>query len=571
MTRVVMVVNNPATSDYRVVKSAEALVADGYDCHVLGVLRPGYASQEVINGVTYHRVRLRVGLASLLIGFFPEIVRYLEKPPRKFVEGPEQGRSLLGLLLAILIRLCRTATALVFKTLLSVAVVLLVSAAVAGFFIFYFAAIPYLAIRFLSVAVSTVIKSIRSILTGKQSSYRIVASSLALLFNSVVAKTRSDTIRVRSVANNGERGLKTALRRMRSFNRKTIAGLPFFAKLHLKLRVVIHQRINKLRPQISPIGVRYLQGRHLASWYRPLLDLRADVYHAHELWSLQACAMAAKAIKAKLVYDSHELEAHRNNDWCKASNATRIHYEKRYIRQADAVISVSSGCADEIRRSYGLEKVHLLRNTPLLGTLTPSGTNLRTCFGLDDDTPLMVYTGSVTINRGLELVLKALQELPQFHLVTVGPWNQSVQDKLLTLAQTLGVREQFHSYPKVPPEELIDLISTADLAIIPIQNACLSYYYCLPNKLFEAAFAGLPIVASNLPDMREFILGNELGCVFDSDDPEALAEAVATTYARRAEYKSEQSTEWLRKRYCFEQERNVLTGIYDEIAGHAVE
>ena len=567
MTRVVMVVNNPATSDYRVVKSAEALVADGYDCHVLGVLRPGFASREVINGVTYHRVRLHVGLASLLIGYFPEIVRYLEKPPQELIEGPEQGRSLLGLALAVLIRLYRACTALAFKTLLSVAVVLVVCTAAVAFFAFYLAATPYLAARLFLVAVSTVFSSVSNIITGKQSSHQIIASSLAHLFNSVVAETRGDMRRVQSVARSGHRSLKKALKIVCSFNQRRSRGVPFVATLRVKLRTVINQ---KLRPKISPIGVRYLQGSYLASWYKPLIDLRADVYHAHELWSLQACAMAAKARKVKLVYDSHELEAHRNNDWCEASNVTRIKYERRYIRQANAVISVSAGCVDEIRRSYDLEKVHLLRNTPLLGTLTRSRTNLRAWVGLDADTPLMVYTGSVTINRGLELVLQALQELPKFHLVTVGPWNQAVQDNLLKRAKTLGVRDRFHSHPKVPPEELIDLISTVDLAIIPIQNACLSYYYCLPNKLFEAAFAGLPIVASDLPDMREFILGNELGCVFDNGDPSALVEAVTTTYARRAEYRNEQKTQWLRKEHCFEQERNVLTDIYNVIVGHAV-
>ena len=71
MTRVVMVVNNPGTNDNRVVKSAELIARNGYDCHVVGILRPGFAEIETINGVTYHRVALQEGFRGVLSGYLP--------------------------------------------------------------------------------------------------------------------------------------------------------------------------------------------------------------------------------------------------------------------------------------------------------------------------------------------------------------------------------------------------------------------------------------------------------------------------------------------------------------------
>jgi hypothetical protein len=77
-TRVVMAVNNPATNDYRVVKSAEMVARAGFECHVVGVLKPGFKTIEVVNGVTYHRVKLSTSLHGYFAGFLPRAYVYLK-------------------------------------------------------------------------------------------------------------------------------------------------------------------------------------------------------------------------------------------------------------------------------------------------------------------------------------------------------------------------------------------------------------------------------------------------------------------------------------------------------------
>ncbi|CAN0507339.1 unnamed protein product, partial [Phaeothamnion confervicola] len=66
MTRVVMAVNNPASNDYRVVKSAEVLADAGYEVIVVGLAGAGYPAQETRNGVRYVRVSLPKSRLALL-------------------------------------------------------------------------------------------------------------------------------------------------------------------------------------------------------------------------------------------------------------------------------------------------------------------------------------------------------------------------------------------------------------------------------------------------------------------------------------------------------------------------
>ena len=72
--RIVMAVHNAGTTDRRVVKSAQAARAAGYDCHVVGVLTGDLPEREVVNGVTYHRVALKTGLEGLIVGLCPELL-----------------------------------------------------------------------------------------------------------------------------------------------------------------------------------------------------------------------------------------------------------------------------------------------------------------------------------------------------------------------------------------------------------------------------------------------------------------------------------------------------------------
>ena len=275
---------------------------------------------------------------------------------------------------------------------------------------------------------------------------------------------------------------------------------------------------------------------------------------------LESCALAARARGARLVYDSHELEPHRNLDWCATSNRRRLSYEQRYIHAADAVFTVSPGVARELMRIYRLPSVGLLRNTPWLAKLRPAPRGLRATLVLAENVPLVVYTGLVTFNRGLELVVQALATLPTFHFAMVGRAEPKTAAILAALAAELGVSARIHAVAPVPPEELIDFIASGDVAVIALPDVCLSYRYALPNKLFEALFANLPLVTSDLEDMRDFVTTHGLGEVFAQGDVAALRGALASILNQHERYVDAAQRERLRNEYSFDHEAaNLLT------------
>ena len=68
-----------------------------------------------------------------------------------------------------------------------------------------------------------------------------------------------------------------------------------------------------------------------------------------------------------------------------------------------------------------------------------------------------------------------------------------------------------HFHPAVTPEDVIPYTQSADVGISLIENICLSYFYSLPNKVFEYLMSGLPLIVSDFPDMGKIVEESKCG------------------------------------------------------------
>lgn len=231
----------------------------------------------------------------------------------------------------------------------------------------------------------------------------------------------------------------------------------------------------------------------------------------------------------------------------------------------DSVITVSDGCAKNLQRMYSLGEVTVVRNIPW-AVQEESKSSVRKDAGLSPETPLIIYIGLASLNRGLEQMLEAMRHLPHnYHFATVGPWNMATLGELNERAEQMGLTDRFHVLPKVPSTQLCRYISSADVSVLPIQNACLSYWHCMPNKLFESTLAGLPVVVSDFPDMRDFVKKHELGVTCNPQDAEDIARALQHVYQNRNQYNTAQKAARLRQQYSFEAESKRIIALYDAL------
>ena len=281
---------------------------------------------------------------------------------------------------------------------------------------------------------------------------------------------------------------------------------------------------------------------------RPVLaELRPDVVHAHDLKTL----LAGARYDAKLVYDAHELEVYSLRVRSRLQRLGAWLFERYGIRRADAVITVGDEVAEEIARIHGVAKPFVVFNAPPLG----DGSRSEALRALGER--VVVYTGGAHGARGTGALVDALALLPPaYHLAIVGPRNAEDDAPLLARGD-----DRLHLLPPVPGDDLVALIAGADVAAIPIANACRSYDLSMPNKLFEAVQAGLPIAVSERKAMARFVREHRLGAVFDERDPASIAAAIQEARADPEELREVQ------RRYSWEAQEPVLAAVYAKVLG----
>lgn len=295
-----------------------------------------------------------------------------------------------------------------------------------------------------------------------------------------------------------------------------------------------------------------------------------DVFHAHDLNTLMGAYVAAKKQGAKLIYDSHELYLERNRfePYDRVGKWMRKKVEAYLIRRSDHVITVNDSLARMLADTYQVKRPTVVMNTPSLERVSPPSDfqSLRRALGIQDDQAILLYSGSITFNRGLENLIESLVYLPQCFLVLMGYSHDSYENKLRAIAREKGVASRLAFFGPVPTDEVTLYASSADVGVAPIENVCLSYYYCSPNKLFEYLLAGLPVIASDFPEMRQIIDEYGVGSTFNPSDAEDIARAAMEILEAPEKWKDmKNKTEALASAYNWEKESQKLIRIYESL------
>jgi glycosyltransferase involved in cell wall biosynthesis len=302
--------------------------------------------------------------------------------------------------------------------------------------------------------------------------------------------------------------------------RRTV--LPWRARRTVLLRRIRRSFTAKLVAPVSLYVDYAVAVRHVVD------EIVPDVVHAHDLNTLPAGVVAARRNGAKLIYDSHELELHRNQAWSRWKRFLARSFEFIGMRRADGVVTVSPLIAQHLARTYRVRRPTVLLNSPPLLTrsLEPA-IDLRACAGLTHTDRLVVYVGTIGYRRGLDKLIQALALMPaDFHVGFLGPRQPVRERPLLELGKQLGVETRMHFFGPVPAEQVPATLSGANGAVNPAPNVCLSYDLALPNKLFDAVMAGIPIGVGQLRHLSEFVIEHDVGVVFDEEDPSSIASAL---------------------------------------------
>ena len=260
---------------------------------------------------------------------------------------------------------------------------------------------------------------------------------------------------------------------------------------------IVIDRVGSPTPKHDTLVSRFQKvGGWFQEVYRGYRDADVAVVSAHAVWALPLAWALAKRAKVPLVYNPHELET-RTPTMTGVKKALAEQVEARFIRRCQVVTAVNDEIADWYAGHYRIARPLVVVNYPAEVTRGRPARDLRGELGLRDDEVLFVHTGHLTEGRNIPLILEEFAAGARHHVLFVGAGDMQ------SLVDEAAARSPFiHRMDPVPPDEVVSVVAGADMSLALIETLSQSYAWGSPNKLFEALAAGVPVLASDVPEVR---------------------------------------------------------------------
>ena len=255
-----------------------------------------------------------------------------------------------------------------------------------------------------------------------------------------------------------------------------------------------------------------------------------DVVHFRNIWDGLSIAQNKKHFGYKTLFEVNGLP----------SVELKYHYpgldvellakikeqEIATLHLSDAIICPSNVTRDYIS-SLGLSRSLI---TVIPNGVSPSDFSPSPLPPREGRIPVLLYIGTLADWQGLEVVIKALPKILEqrsVQLRLVGRGRSRQRKQLMKQIRRLGIEGSVRLQPAVPHHEIPGLIADSDICLAPLglndrnvtQGAC-------PIKVLEYMASSRPLVASNMPIVRELVREDVDGLLFSPNDPDDLARKV---------------------------------------------
>ena len=285
-----------------------------------------------------------------------------------------------------------------------------------------------------------------------------------------------------------------------------------------------------------------------------LLFHKKDILLANDLDTLLANFLVSRIQNKKLVYDSHELFTEvpelinrptKQKIWLKL--------EQYILPKLKNTYTVCQSIADYYNQKYGTN-FKVIRNIPVKKNTLKIKKNTKQ--------KIIIYQGAINIGRGLEVMIEVMKHLENIKFIIVGTGD--IYKQLQKKVTIENVTDKITFLGKITPKELQKITPTADLGISLEEDLGLNYRYALPNKLFDYLHANIPVLVSDLPEMKRLVLAYKIGEIATSREPKKLAEQIQKIlHTGKEKYKN--SIQKAQKELQWQHEEKILLSVFNKL------
>jgi glycosyltransferase involved in cell wall biosynthesis len=245
---------------------------------------------------------------------------------------------------------------------------------------------------------------------------------------------------------------------------------------------------------------------------------RFDIIYGRDAFTIYLLLKFKSLIKAKIVYEDHTYPT--------SENSFRI----KMAKKLDGLVVITKN----LRKLYTNTGVNIAKNF-----LAPDGVDLRRFKAINSvdcnkklfedeflDKKLICYVGHLFKWKGVYTLAEAMKYLSDgCRLVVVGGMDEDIAE-YKRFIENKGLKN-INCVGYVSPNRVVEYLKISNIVVLPnsIENN-ISKYYTSPLKLFEYMASKKPIVASDLPSIREILKDSENAILVEPGNPKALADGI---------------------------------------------
>ena len=298
--------------------------------------------------------------------------------------------------------------------------------------------------------------------------------------------------------------------------------------------------------------------------YRAALKENPEaVFHFHDP-ELLPFMVLLKLRGRRVIYDAHEDTPRQvfHQYWIPPILRWPVSISMRLLeaigsRLFDGIIAVN----DTIARRFPKRKTLIIPNYPF--STQPQSIQVASY----RERPMQAaYVGGLTEVRGIREMIEAIHRLSSelsAKLVLAGTFYPAELEKEMR-EQAGWDRVDFRGW--VTQSELSDILNFTRVGLVVLHPTA-QYRDSFPTKMFEYMAAGLPVVASNFPRLKNFIDRHRCGLTVDPHDTKAVADAIEYlfTHPEEAEAMGRRGREAIEENFNWEKQAEKLVAMYESL------
>jgi len=286
-----------------------------------------------------------------------------------------------------------------------------------------------------------------------------------------------------------------------------------------------------------------------------LFKPRPDLLISNDLDTLPANYMISRIRKVPLIYDSHEYFT-EVPELINRPFTQKIWkgIERCLVPKIQDAVTVSPSIAGLYMEEYKKE-FRVVRNLPRRREPV-SDPSLRERYGGKN---IILYQGAINIGRGLEVMIRTMQYLDNAVFLVAGAGD--IVSRLESMINELNVGDRVFLIGRLHPDELFPVTCNADIGLSFEEDMGLNYRYALPNKLFDYIHAGIPVLCSDLPEMKSVVEQYGVGIATSVREPERLAGIIQNMFRDKKAGLWDEPIKEASQQLCWEKESKIYAGM----------